>query len=109
MIRAYVESNRQGHALSVETRERGELIGGIYGVRLGRAFFGESMFSWKTNASKAAFYHLAAYLRTEGFALFDTQFINDHTASLGASQIPRSAFRVQLNKALAGTPFGTSI
>ena len=106
MIRAYVELNRQGHALSVETWERGELIGGIYGVRLGRAFFGESMFSWKTNASKAAFYHLAEFLRVEGSTLFDTQYINDHTASLGASEISRSAFHVKLKKALAGTVFG---
>ncbi|MBK9763134.1 MAG: leucyl/phenylalanyl-tRNA--protein transferase [Flavobacteriales bacterium] len=107
MIEAYVELDRQGHAMSVETWERGELIGGIYGVRLGRAFFGESMFSWKTNASKAAFYHLAEQLRTEEFTLFDTQYINDHTASLGAGEISRSEFRMQLNKALVGTPFGT--
>jgi len=108
MIEAYLEMNRQGHAMSVETWERGELIGGIYGVRLGRAFFGESMFSRKTNASKAAFYHLAEHLRTAEFTLFDTQYINDHTASLGAAEISRSTFRVQLNKALVGTSFGTA-
>lgn len=105
MIQAYVEMNQLGHALSVETWERGELIGGIYGVSLGRAFFGESMFSRKTNASKAAFFHLAEYLRTEGFSIFDTQYLNDHTASLGATEIQRSVFRSQLKKALKGTSF----
>ena len=89
----------------METWERGELIGGIYGVSLGRAFFGESMFSRKTNASKAAFFHLAEYLRTEGFSIFDTQYLNDHTASLGATEIQRSVFRSQLKKALKGTSF----
>lgn len=75
-------------------------------MSLGRAFFGESMFSRKTNASKAAFFHLAEYLEeAEGFSIFDTQYLNDHTASLGATEIQRSVFRSQLKKALKGTPF----
>lgn len=100
MLKAYIEMNHQGHALSVETWKRGELIGGIYGVVLGKAFFGESMFSWKTNASKAAFYHLAEFLRDRDYLLFDTQYLNDHTASLGALEVPRTTFRRLLGSAL---------
>jgi len=78
----------------------GELIGGIYGVNIGNAFFGESMFSRKPNASKAAFYRLAEFLRSENYTLFDTQYMNDHTRMLGAIEIPRADFRVLLSEAL---------
>lgn len=100
MIQAYTALHRQGHALCVETWLNGELIGGIYGVRLGRAFFGESMFSRRANASKAAFFHLAEHLRANGFTLFDTQYLNDHTRSLGAVEITRVEFRRMLAEAL---------
>jgi len=101
MIQAYTALHRMGHALSVEVWQRGELIGGLYGVKVGRAFFGESMFSRKPNASKAAFYHMANHLRTNGYTLFDTQYLNDHTRSLGAVEVPRETFRGMLREALA--------
>ena len=93
MIAAYTALHRQGAAHSVETWRSGKLIGGIYGVSIGAAFFGESMFSHADNASKAAFHHLTAHLRDRGFLLFDSQYINDHTRSLGAIEMPRDAFR----------------
>lgn len=104
MMAAYTALHRLGHARSVETWHNGELIGGIYGVALGRAFFGESMFSHATNASKAAFYALADLLRQQGYELFDTQYANAHTRSLGAIEIPRDLFQEKLTAALAGTP-----
>lgn len=100
MITAYTALHRIGQAHSVETWAGSELVGGIYGVSMGGAFFGESMFSLKPNAGKAAFYHLAENLRQRGFTLFDTQYINDHTASLGAIEIPRSRFMHLLEQAL---------
>jgi leucyl/phenylalanyl-tRNA---protein transferase len=100
MIEAYTLLHRQGHALSVETWRGTDLVGGIYGVRIGKAFFGESMFSRETNASSMAFHHLVDLLRSEGFLLFDTQYINDHTRTLGAIEIPRAAFRALLRKAV---------
>lgn len=100
MVQAYTELHQQGHALSVEVWQHGVLVGGLYGVKLGRAFFGESMFSRKPNASKAAFYHLVDHLRDQGYALFDTQYLNAHTRSLGAVEVPRSVFRERLNAAL---------
>jgi len=93
MIEAYTELHHQGKAHSVETWQGDALIGGIYGVSIGAAFFGESMFSHADNASKAAFHHLVDHLRAQGFILFDSQYINDHTRSLGAMEIPRAAFR----------------
>lgn len=100
MIEVYSALHETGHAHSVETWQDGELIGGLYGVALGGAFFGESMFSRRTNASKAAFHHLLEHLRTQGFRLFDTQYLNDHTRSLGAVEVPRSTFRNMLADAL---------
>lgn len=93
MVAAYVELHRSGHAHSVETWQENTLVGGIYGVSIGAAFFGESMFSRASNASKAAFHHLAGHLRDRGFILFDSQYINDHTRSLGAIGSPRESFR----------------
>jgi len=100
MIRVYTDLHLLGHAHAIGTWLGSELIGGIYGVAIGGAFFGESMFSRAPNASKAAFYHLAGHLRTRDFALFDTQYLNAHTASLGAVEIPRQRFRKQLREAL---------
>lgn len=100
MIDAYTALHHRGLALSVETWRGDELVGGIYGVRIGRAFFGESMFSREANASTLAFHHLAEWLRNEGFTLFDTQYINDHTRRLGAVEVPRTTFRRMLAAAL---------
>lgn len=101
LMEAYVRLHEAGHAHSVETWQAGKLVGGLYGVHLGGAFFGESMFSLVSNASKAAFYQLADHLRQQGFVLFDSQFINDHTASLGAIEIPRDEYLAQLAVAIA--------
>lgn len=100
MIAVYTALHRGGHAHSVETWNGDLLIGGIYGIAIGGAFFGESMFSRAPNASKVAFHFLAAHLREQGFSLFDTQYINDHTRMLGALEIPREHFRVLLADAL---------
>ena len=93
LIGAYTELHNQGKAHSVETWQGDALIGGIYGVSIGAAFFGESMFSREANASKAAFYHLVEHLRQQGFIVFDSQYANDHTRKLGALEVPRSEFR----------------
>lgn len=100
MIVAYTALHRIGHAHSVETWDGDKLVGGIYGVSIGAAYFGESMFSLEPNASKAAFYHLTEHLRDRGFILFDSQYLNDHTASLGAIEIPRSEFLEALRDAI---------
>lgn len=101
MIAAYTALHAQGFALSVETWAGGGLVGGLYGVRIGRAFFGESMFSRVPNASKVAFHHAVAHLRAAGCTLFDTQYLNEHTRSLGAIEVPRAVFRQLLAEALA--------
>lgn len=90
----------RGHAHSIESWAGDELIGGLYGVSLGRAFFGESMFSRATDASKVALAHLVARLRGGGFVLLDCQFMTDHLASLGAVEVSRAAYRVALASAL---------
>lgn len=92
--------HRAGHAHSVEVWQRGELVGGLYGVRLGGAFFGESMFSRATDASKIALVHLVARLRLGGFRLLDTQFITAHLARFGAVEIPRAEYRRRLAEAV---------
>ena len=100
-IRAlYMELHRRGTAHSVETRIDGELIGGLYGVALGGAFFGESMFSWATDASKAALVQLAARLRRGGFKLLDAQFITPHLEQFGAQTLPRRIFQGLLGVAM---------
>lgn len=104
LIAAYVELHRMGHAHSVETWKEGRLVGGLYGVALGGAFFGESMFSTAPNAGKNAFYKLVERLREQRFILFDTQFANAHTRSLGAVEIPREHFLQLLDEALALQP-----
>ncbi len=89
-----------GHAHSVEVRQDGALVGGLYGIRIGGAFFGESMFSRATDASKVALVHLMARLRRGGFALLDTQFLTDHLARFGAVEIPQADYKNRLSKAL---------
>lgn len=96
----YASLHRSGYAHSVEIEMGGELSGGLYGVTLGGAFFGESMFSWRTDASKIALVHLVARLKVGGFTLLDTQFVTDHLRSLGAVEIPRADYHAQLAKAL---------
>lgn len=97
----YADLFRLGRAHSVEVWEDNDLIGGVYGVALGGAFFGESMFSRRTDASKVALAYLVDRLRQGGFALFDTQFITDHLASLGAIEIPRETYHRLLGNALS--------
>jgi len=100
-IRAlYIELHKHGRAHSVETRMDGELVGGLYGVALGGAFFGESMFSLVTDASKAALVHLAARLKFGRFALLDAQFITPHLEQFGAQTLSRRAFQKALAAAI---------
>jgi leucyl/phenylalanyl-tRNA--protein transferase len=93
-----------GNAHSLEIWDAGgrQLIGGVYGVTLGRVFFGESMFSRRTDASKIALVWLVDHLRRCGFTLFDTQFLTPHLASLGGLEIPRGEYRARLAEALEG-------
>ena len=99
----YTALHHAGHAHSLEVWEGTALVGGVYGVTLGRAFFGESMFSRRTNASKMALAALVDRLRHAGFTLFDTQFLTDHLASLGAQEISRAEYHAQLDVAKRGT------
>ena len=96
----YLDLHRRGHAHSLEIWREGRLIGGVYGVSLGGAFMGESMFSRATDASKLALAWLMHRLRAGGFTLFDTQFLTPHLASLGAVEIPRAAYHRLLQRAL---------
>lgn len=96
----YLSLHAQGIAHSVETRLDGLLVGGLYGVALSGAFFGESMFSHVTDASKAALIHLAARLRYGGFKLLDAQFITPHLEQFGAQTLPRRIFHALLGAAL---------
>ena len=97
----YVALNRLGFAHSVEVWEDKTLVGGLYGVALRAAFFGESMFSRRTNASKIALVHLVARLRAGGFRLLDAQFTNDHLMQFGIHEISRDRFQTRLADALA--------
>ena len=98
--RLYVQLHRLGHAHSIEVWEGQALVGGVYGVTLAAAFFGESMFSHRTDASKVALAHAVHRLRAGGFRLFDTQFLTPHLASLGGQEIPRAEYHRQLSAAL---------
>lgn len=98
--RLYGDLFRRGHCHTVEARIDGELVGGLYGVSLGAAFFGESMFSTVTDASKVALVHLVARLRAGGYRLLDTQFITDHLARFGAEEIPREIYGRRLEEAV---------
>lgn len=100
IARLYLDLHRRGLAHSIEVRQGDELVGGVYGVALGGAFFGESMFSRRTDASKVALAYLVSRLRAGGFVLFDTQFLTPHLASLGAVEIPRAEYRRRLSEAL---------
>jgi leucyl/phenylalanyl-tRNA---protein transferase len=100
-IAAYCELHRRGIAHSVEVYESEALVGGLYGVAIGGFFGGESMFHRRSDASKAALFHLAQHLRSRGFALLDGQVMNPHLRSLGAHDIPRAEFLRRLRRALA--------
>ena len=100
MVRGYVDLHRQGYAHSFETFLEGRLVGGLYGVSLGRAFFGESMFSLESYASRAAFADLARLAWGWDFAFIDGQLPNDNLASLGARTVPREDFLDRLARAL---------
>lgn len=101
IIDVYSQLNIMGFAHSVETYSDGEIAGGLYGISIGAAFFGESMFNNKTDAAKAAFFHLIEHLRIKNFILLDSQYINPFTQQLGAIEIPKSKYLKLLNKALA--------
>jgi leucyl/phenylalanyl-tRNA--protein transferase len=100
MIALYTELHHMGYAHSVESWYQGQLVGGLYGVALGGAFFGESMFSRMPDASKVAFVALIERLRERGFVLLDAQYSNPHTQRLGAIEIPRSEFLARLRAAV---------
>ena len=100
MIQAYIHLFEEGYAHSVEVFDRGELVGGLYGVSLGGAFFGESMFHLQKDVSKVALYHLVDFALRHNFSLIDAQQSTPHMESLGAEEIPRSRFLNLLQKAL---------
>ena len=100
LLRLYNALHRMGHAHSLEIRQEGALAGGVCGVALRGAFFGESMVSPRRDGSKLALAHLVDHLRRCGFALFDTQFLTPHLASLGAVEIDRADYRARLADAL---------
>lgn len=100
MEQAYIQLHRLGHAHSVEVRQDNQLIGGLYGLAIGKVFFGESMFSHRTNASKIAFVSLCRQLQTWGYKLIDCQVENPHLLSLGAQCIDRKAFIKQLTESI---------
>ena len=98
---SFRELHERGRAHSVECWADGRLVGGLYGLAMGRAFFGESMFSRRKDASKIALAWLIHRLRAGGFTLFDTQFLTLHLASLGAVEIPRSEYQIRLALAMS--------
>ena len=102
LLHLYTALHHQGHAHSIEVWDDDRLVGGLYGVSLGTAFFGESMFSLKTDASKIALVYLVALLRHCGFTLLDTQFQTDHLARFGAHEIPRATYHHLLDQAIQG-------
>ena len=103
IVEAYSVLHRKGHAHSIEVIENGTLVGGLYGVSLGAAFFGESMFSFVTGGSKIALIHTAARLTASGFELFDAQYHTPHLAQFGCVEIHRRAYKRRLKNALRRT------
>ena len=100
IIKAFIELHELGHAHCVEYRENGELLGGLYGLKIGGAFMGESMFSRVPSASKIALVHLAARLWKGGFEVLDTQFVNDHLLQFGAYEIHHKDYMRRLKRAI---------
>jgi leucyl/phenylalanyl-tRNA---protein transferase len=103
ILKLYTQLHKMGCCHSVESWQDGKLVGGLYGVRIGGAFFGESMFSRTTNASKIALVHLVARLNFGGFKLLDAQFLNSHIAQFGTYTILKKDYRPILDEALDGT------
>ncbi len=103
LITLYSALFARSHAHSVECWQDGRLVGGLYGVSLGAAFFGESMFSRETDASKVALVWLVARLKVGGYTLLDTQFVTEHLRQFGATEIPRERYRARLRIAVART------
>jgi leucyl/phenylalanyl-tRNA--protein transferase len=101
IIALYTALHKQGYAHSVEAWQEEKLVGGVYGISMGGAFFGESMFSTATDASKITLVYLVARLWRQGFELLDTQFVNDHLKQFGVYEIPRDEYHRRLKKALA--------
>ena len=99
IVSLYCELHERGHAHSVECWRDGALVGGLYGVSIGAAFFGESMFSRATDASKVALVHLVARLVAGSYKLLDTQFVTEHLQQFGAIEISRDAYRARLFEA----------
>ena len=108
MIAAYTELHERGFAHSAECWLEGELVGGLYGVSLGKVFFGESMFARARDASKVALVHLVARLRGRDYRVIDCQQATAHLASLGAREIPRAAFAQLLRESIQYPPSGES-
>ncbi|HJT81959.1 MAG TPA: leucyl/phenylalanyl-tRNA--protein transferase [Chthoniobacterales bacterium] len=100
IVESYERLHKLGHAHSVETWQAGKLVGGLYGVAIGGAFFGESMFHRKTDASKIALLALVEHLRARKFALLDTQWVTPHLRQFGAIEIPRSQYVKLLKRAV---------
>ena len=101
IVELYCGLHARGHAHSVECWESNRLVGGLYGVSLGAAFFGESMFSHRRDSSKVALVYLVARLRAGGFTLLDTQFVTEHLAQFGTEAIPRAEYRTRLDEAVS--------
>lgn len=100
ILQLFIELHHQGRAHSVEAWQGDKLVGGLYGLSLGGAFFGESMFSRATDASKVALVHLVARLRKGGYSLLDSQFVTDHLSRFGAIEISRADYQLRLLDAL---------
>jgi leucyl/phenylalanyl-tRNA---protein transferase len=103
ILKLYCGLHEKGNAHSIEAWSEGRLVGGLYGVAVGGAFFGESMFSREPDASKVALVHLVARLKTGGFELLDTQFVTKHLARFGAIEIPRQRYHELLQSAIGKT------
>ena len=101
IIQAYTDLYKLGFAHSIETYQNGQLVGGLYGVAIGAAFFGESMFYKVSGASKVAFHYLMELLTKQKFLLLDTQFINDNVRRFGAVEIPKAEYMTRLRKAIS--------
>lgn len=102
--RIYTQLHQMGHAHSVESWRDKKLVGGLYGVAIGGAFFGESMFSLVSGASKVALTHLVEWLKAAGYTLLDTQYVNDHLLQFGVVEIPREEYMHRLEAALKIQP-----
>lgn len=109
MIANYTALHALGHAHSVESWYEGELVGGLYGVSLGGAFFGESMFSEYSEASKVALVQLVAILKEAGYSLLDTQFVNEHLLQFGVEEIAKNDYLDRLENALKQNPNPSSL